>query len=51
MLFLFIQMFLFLEYFLFSCIENLYFFNVPIMKTAKIQKTYTNYKLSFPLAK
>lgn len=39
MLFLFIQMFLFLKHFLFLCIENLYYFNVPIMKTAKIQKT------------
>lgn len=39
MLFLFIQMFLFLKRFLFVCIENLYYFDVPIMKTAKIQKT------------
>lgn len=39
MLFLFIQMFLFLKYFLFLCIENLYCFSVPIMKTAKNQKT------------
>ena len=37
MLFLFVQMFLFLKYFLFFCIENLYHFNVPIMKTNKIQ--------------
>ena len=30
-------MFLFLKYFLFFCIENLYIFNAPIMKANKIQ--------------
>ena len=39
MLFLFIQMFLFLKYFLFFCIENLYYLNVTIMKKLKNQTT------------
>lgn len=31
-------MLLFLKYFPFFCIENLYYLNVPMMQTGKIQK-------------